>query len=145
MKKYLFAVISIIIALSLCSCSSSSFLNIESGFSQRLTDLLSEKYELNIPDSAEFVSGYFDRAFRDPSVNVCFTVREHEFEKLFGDNWKKDSHTNYSSLFSNEWSFEIADTYVYSKELYTALVCSEAENGIIKCAFTGRHPGEYFK
>lgn len=145
MKKISCIIISLIILFSFCSCTDSTFLYIESGFSEKLTNLLSEQYEVNIPESAEFVSGYFDRAFRDPSVTVYFTVSENDFEKLFGDNWQNDSLTNYSSLLDDEWNFEIADTYVYGKELYTALICSEAENGIIKCVFTGRHPGKYFR
>lgn len=145
MKKSLYIFLSVIIALSLCSCTASGPLTIESGFSEKLITLLSKQYELNIPDSAEFVSGYFDRAFRDPSVVVYFTVPEAEFESLFGDNWEKDNNNNrHKGLFA-ELSFESDGSYTYNNELYTALICSEAENGIIHCAFTGRHPNRKFK
>ena len=144
MKKISCIIISLIILISFCSCTDSTFLYIESGFSEKLTNLLSERYEINITDSAEFVSGYFDRAFRDPSVTIYFSIPEEDFEKLFCDNWQKDN-TGYSSILDDEWKFEISDTYIYINELYTALICSEAENGIIKCAFTGRHPGKYFR
>ena len=145
MKKWVCIFLSFIIAFSFCSCTASGPLTIESGFSEKLITLLSEQYELNVPDSAEFVSGYFDRAFRDPSVAVYFTVSEAEFETLFGDNWEKDSYNNrHKGLFA-ELSFEPDRSYTYNKELYTALVCSEAKNGIISCAFTGRHPNRKFK
>lgn len=145
MKKISCIIISVIITLSLCSCMHSTFLHIESGFSEKLTDLLSEKYELNIPESAEFVSGYFDRSFQDPSVTVYFTVSENDVENLFGDNWQKDSTNNDHTGLFPELSFEPKKNYIYTKELYTVLICSEAENGIVECAFIGRHPGGSFK
>lgn len=143
MKKAVCVFVSLIVALSLTSCNVSGPLVIESGFSEKLVTLLSEQYELNIPDSAEFVSGYFDRAFRDPSVVIYFTVSENEFESIFADNWTKD-RSDHTGLFA-ELNFEPEGNYSYGKELYTALVYSEAENGIINCAFTGRHPGKTFK
>lgn len=144
MKKITCIIISLAIVLSLCSCKVSGPLTIESGFSEKLVMLLSERYELYIPESAEFISGYFDRAFRDPSVIVYFTVSEAEFETVFGDNWERDRFYDHTGLFA-ELSFEPDGSYSYTKELYTALIFSEAENGIINCAFSGRHPGKTFK
>ncbi len=143
MKKAVCVFVSLIIALSLTSCNISGPLTIESGFSEKLVALLSEQYELNIPESAQFVSGYFERAFRDPSVVVYFTVPENEIETLFIDNWAK-VRSDHTGLF-RELDFEPEGNYLYEKELYTALLCSKAENGTVKCAFTGRHPEKKFK
>lgn len=143
MKKVVCFLVSLILALSLTSCMASGPLTIESGFSEKLVALLSEQYELNIPESAEFVSGYFERAFRDPSVVIYFTVPENEIETLFINNWEK-VRSGHTGLF-HELDFEPKGSYLYEKELYTVLLCSEAENGRVKCAFTGRHPEKNFK
>ena len=143
MKKAVCILVSLILTLSLTSCTASGPLTIESGFSEKLVTLLSEQYELNIPESAEFVSGYFERAFRDPSVVIYFTVPENEIETLFINNWAK-VRSDHTGLF-HELDFEPEGSYLYEKELYTVLLCSEAENGTVKCAFTGRHPEKNFK
>ena len=143
MKKAVCILVSLIFALSLTSCAASGPLTIESGFSEKLVTLLSEQYELNIPESAEFGSGYFERAFRDPSVVIYFTVPENEIETLFINNWVK-VRSGHTGLF-HELDFEPEGSYLYEKELYTVLLCSEAENGTVKCAFTGRHPEKKFK
>ena len=145
MKKIICIAISLAIIFALCSCTVSGPIIIESGFSEKLINLLSGQYEIYIPESAEFVSGSFDKAFRDPSVIIYFTVSETEFETLLGNGWEKDDSDNrHTGLFS-ELNFEPQGSYSYTKELYTALICSEAENGIINCAFTGRHPQKTFK
>ena len=87
MKKAVCIFVSLILALSLTSCTASGPLTIESAFSEKLVTLLSEQYELNIPESAEFVSGYFERAFRDPSVVIYFTVPENEIERSVCKGW----------------------------------------------------------
>lgn len=61
---------------------------INEGFSDALKDMLRERYELEIPDSAEFESGQMEFSLRDPFIEVYFSVPEADFHSMFSDAWK---------------------------------------------------------
>ena len=147
MKKIFCIVLTVIMLLSFSGCSffSTGPLEIESGFSRKLVSLLSERYELIIPESAVFVDGRFDRAFRDPSVTVCFTVDADELESMFAGNWEKETSGYGYGFFENDYSFDPAGGYLYQKELYTCLLYTDNGDGTLTCYFTGRHPGRSFR
>lgn len=147
MKKTVCFVLSAILLLTFSGCTffSIGYLEIESGFSRKLVSLLSERYELNIPDSAVFIDGRFDRAFQDPSVTVCFTVDAAELESMFAGNWEEDKSHKQVGLFINDYSFEPDGGYEYQKERYTCLLYTDNGDGTLTCYFTGRHPGRSFR
>lgn len=148
MKKTACIILSLILMISFAGCSffGTAPLEIESGFSDKMMSLLSERYELSIPDSAVFIKGYFDRAFRDQSLIVSFTVDSDELEEMFVANWEKlDNPQNYTGSFGSEFDFEPVGGYAYQKELYTYLLFTENGNGTLSCYFTGRHPNTSFK
>lgn len=147
MKKTVCFVLTAIILLTFSGCTffSTGPIEIKSGFSNRLTSLLSERYELNIPDSAVFIDGRFTRDFRDPSVVICFTVEADTFEDMFIGNWERDDKNGYMGHFSNKYTFDPDGGYVYQKELYTCLLYTDNGDGTLTCYFTGRHPGRSFR
>lgn len=147
MKKIFCAALAIIMLLSFSACSffSTGPLEIESGFSRKLVSLLSERYELIIPESAVFVDGRFDRAFQDPSVTVCFTVDADELESMFAGNWEEDKSHKHIGLFINDYSFDPDGGYEYQKERYTCLLYTDNGDGTLTCYFNGRHPGRSFR
>ena len=147
MKKTVCFVLTAILLLTFSGCTffSTGPIEIKSGFSNRLTSLLSERYELNVPESAVFVDGRFDRAFRDPSVTVCFTVDAAELESMFAGNWEEDKSHKHVGLFINDYSFEPDGGYEYQKERYTCLLYTDNGDGTLTCYFTGRHPGRSFR
>lgn len=147
MKKIFCIALTVIMLLSFSACSffTIGYLEIESGFSRKLVSLLSERYELTIPESAVFVDGRFDRAFRDPSVTVCFTVDADELESMFAGNWEEDKSHKHFGLFINDYSFDPDGGYEYQHELYTCLLYTDNGDGTLTCYFHGRHPGRSFR
>ena len=147
MKKIFCIALTVIMLLSFSGCSffTTGPLEIESGFSRKLVSLLSERYELNIPESAVFIDGRFDRAFRDPSVTVCFTVDADELEPMFAGNWEEDKSDKHVGLFTNDYSFDPDGGYEYQKEMYTCLLYTDNGDGTLTCYFNGRHPGRSFR
>ena len=59
---------------SLSACIAGIPTKIESIDFDNVKNLLKEQYELNLPDSATYIGGYFDNAFRDPSIIAYFMV-----------------------------------------------------------------------
>lgn len=147
MKKTVCAILAILLLLSFSGCTffSTGPLEIKSGFSKKLVSLLSERYELNVPDSAVFIDGRFDRAFRDPSVIICFTVEADNFEEMFIGNWEKENSGYGHGFFENDYSFDPDGGYLYQKELYTCLLYTDNGDGTFTCYFNGRHPGTSFR
>lgn len=148
MKKMACIIIFVILMFSFSGCSffSTAPLEIESGFSDKMTSLLSERYELSIPDSAAFIKGCFDRAFRDPSLTVSFTVDSDEFEEMLAVSWEKlNNPQGYTGVFGSEYDFEPDGGYSYQKELYTYILFTENGDGTRTCYFIGRHPNTSFK
>lgn len=147
MKKIFCIALAVIMLLSFSACSffSTGPLEIESGFSRKLVSLLSERYELNVPESAVFVDGRFDRAFRDPSVIICFTVDADELESMFAGNWEEDKSHKHFGLFKNDYSFDPDGGFEYQKERYTCLLYTDNGDGTLTCYFHGRHPGRSFR
>jgi len=140
-----------IIALTLACCMllSGCLMNIvprqiKSGFSEELVSMLADKYQLTIPASAEFITGYFDQALQDPSVHIAFTVSATDLPLMLSDAWMDDSksHSTPSDSFFNDLiEMEPQQYFTYTGEMFTYLFCSAPENGRITCAFIGRHPG----
>ena len=147
MKKIFCIALAVIMLLSFSACSffSTGPLEIESGFSRKLVSLLSERYELIIPESAVFVDGRFDRAFRDPSVIICFTVEADELESMFAGNWERENNNYGLGFLENDYSFDPDGGYVYQHELYTCLLYTDNGDGTLTCYFNGRHPGRSFR
>ena len=139
-----------IIALTLACCLllSGCLMNmvprqIKSGFSEELVSMLADKYQLTIPASAEFITGYFDQALQDPCVRIAFTVDALDLPGMLSSMWKDDSerHPYGSNAFDALIEIEPQQYFTYTGEMYTYLFCSAPENGRITCAFNGRHPG----
>ena len=109
--------------------------------------MLSETYGLNIPSSAVFIKGYYDNAFRDPSVLIAFTVPKDDFDSMFENNnrnWREESNdisSFYEGLFDNEIEFENR----YSLGGFTFLFFSHMDGEDTLCAFHGHHPGNPIK
>lgn len=56
---------------------------IENGFIPELTEMLSEKYGLTIPENAEFIRGDYTNAFRDPAAVIEFRLPAATEDMLF--------------------------------------------------------------
>ena len=88
LKKHFLILITIVLILSLSACSlAGGPTKIETTDFNDVQALLIEQYELCLPDSAVFVDGYFDNAFRDPGIVIAFTIKKSELEKMLSENW----------------------------------------------------------
>lgn len=110
---------------------------IKTGFNNARVKMLKERYELEIPESAIFISGYYDNAFRDPSIHITFKVLEKDFDALIRNNWKSQDLNIWTGSKEKGYS----GMYEYQKEMYTALFYYNPLDGYIKVDFLGRHPG----
>ncbi len=143
--RILTIVLSAVFLLCLCSCSiideAFSPSEIEDGFSDEWLKTLSDKYNLNIPESAIYQKGFFEPG-QDFSVHMLFTVSADDFDSMIGDGWTKDAEGH---SFGDEWYTDLTDKelshyYVYSKQ-YTVLFFSDAsEDSTITCVFVGWRP-----
>ncbi len=106
-------------------------------------ELMAEQYDLTLPDSAEYVGGFFDNAFRDPSMIVAFSVASEDVEWMLSETWEEGYDSSlpaYVEEYLGLSGFLAEKTWRYSGELYTSLWCSADENGRCVCVFSGRHP-----
>ena len=87
----------------------------------RYTLKMLKKYDVNLPETAEFVMGY-STVSRDPSRMVLFTINESDLDSLLGDTWSSaeedlkdtDILTSYFGLYpykgvmdNRQWEFDI--------------------------------------
>ena len=149
MKKYFWILITIVLILSLSACSlAGGPTKIETTDFNDVQALLIEQYELCLPDSAVFVDGYFDNAFRDPGIVVAFTIKKSELEKMLSANWVEAGYIDEPNSFladsSITESFSVDKKYDFQGEQFTFLWCDDLENDNYTCVFHGHHPSEYF-
>jgi hypothetical protein len=149
MKKYFLILITIVLILSLSACSLvGGPTKIETTDFNDVQALLIERYELCLPDSAVFVDGYFDNAFRDPAIVVAFTIKKSELEKMLSENWVEagyiDEPNSFLAYSSITESFSADKKYDFQGEPFTFLWCDDLENDNYTCVFHGHHPSEYF-
>lgn len=149
MKKIVFIIFSIILIFSLSSCSLlGGPTKIETTDFNDVQALLIEQYELCLPDSAVFVDGYFDNAFRDPGIITVFTIEKSELEKMLSENWVEADYIDEPNSFLADSSviesFSVDKKYDFKGEQFTFLWCDDTENSNYTCVFHGHHPSEYF-
>ena len=58
-------------------------------FYPELVAMLREKYDLNIPEDAEFISGYYDNQPQDDWFHLTVKIPKEKFGSLFGDGWSE--------------------------------------------------------
>lgn len=150
MKKYFLILITIVLILSLSACSlAGGPTKIETTDFNDVQALLIEQYELCLPDSAVFVDGYFDNAFRDPGIVVAFTIKKSELEKMLSENWVEAGYIDEPNSFFADSSiiesFSVDKKYDFQGEQFTFLWCDDLKNDNYTCVFHGHHPSEYFK
>ncbi len=109
-------------------------------FDNDLTAMLHDQYELTIPENAVFHSGYYDNAFQDNGIYLSFSVPAAQFDALFSDRWDITDAPCGDQVLEDLLDKPVDRMYVYSQEMYTYLIGSSSENGMITCAFHGRHP-----
>ncbi len=148
MKKIVIITFSIFVILSLSGCSFDGVpTEIETTDFYDVQALLEEQYELSLPESVVFAGGYFDNAFRDPSITVMFTIEQSKFETMLSENWIENSSVD-DSDFLGDWSmlksFSADKEYVFQNEQFTFLWCDVLEDDSYTCVFKGRHPSRYF-
>ncbi len=149
MKKLLFIICSIVLILSLSACSLATVpTEIKTTDFHQVQALLDEQYELSLPDSAIFIGGYFDNAFRDPGIVVAFTIQKSELEKMFSENWVEagyiDEPNNFLADSSVTESFSADKKYDFQGTQFTFLWCDDLGNDRFTCVFHGHHPSKYF-
>ena len=148
MKKIFLIILSIIFVFSLSGCLTTKPTKIDSSDFENAKSLLEEQYELTLPDSAIFIGGYFDNAFRDPSVIVAFTIEQSDFEKMCSENWVESGYIDEPNSFLVDLdvlqSFSTDKKLDYRGAQFTFLWCDALENDTYKCVFHGHHPSEYF-
>lgn len=146
-KSGLFKTVLICFSLTVLLTSCGMFrlpTTIRCGFSQEMVTMLRDTYELTIPDSAEFIKGYYDNAFRDPGVFLLFEVPDDEFQQIFSENWQ------YNWQFSENASKRLAGaemlenpiegTNKFKLKSDTYSIFAHTENGRVQCAFHGGGP-----
>ena len=149
MKKIVYGIFSVLLVLSLSSCSLAGVpTEIESADFNDVQALLEEQYELSLPDTAVFIDGYFDNAFRDPSVIIVFTIEQPYFEQMLSENWIVAGYVDGPNDFLEDQSalesFSADKKYDFQGEQFTFLWCDDLENGSYTCVFVGHHPSKYF-
>ena len=122
---------------------------IENGFTPELTQMLSEKYGLTVPENAEFIRGYYTNAFRDPAVVIEFKLpaatEDTLFDRLLSDEKWEPNPSQADPALQN--TLIDSDT-VYQKVVdssdreYTLLFYTVTSDGSISCCFYGHHPGD---
>ena len=92
MIRFLLFILPFLIAL--CGCTSLFETRIEelAGFSNSLNEAIDKEYGITIPNTAEFVHGKMDFAFRDPSVQIVFHIPENELAAMMDEGWKKEEN-----------------------------------------------------
>ena len=148
MKKISLIILSIILVFSLSGCLSTKPTKIDSSDFENAKSLLEEQYELTLSDSATFIGGYFDNAFRDPSVIVVFTIEQADFEMMFSENWVESGYIDEPNSFLVDSdvleSFSTDKKLDYQGAQFTFLWCDALENDTYRCVFCGHHPKENF-
>ena len=148
MKKLSCIVISFILMFSLSACIAGIPTKIESIDFDNVKNLLKEQYELNLPDSATYIGGYFDNAFRDPSIIVVFSVEQTDFETMLSEKWVESGYLDEPNNFIGDndilESFSTDKKYDFQGAQFTFLWCDILENGSYYCVFYGHHPSKYF-
>lgn len=122
---------------------------IENGFTPELTQMLSEKYGLAIPENTEFIRGYYTNAFRDPAVIIEFKLpaatEDILFDRLLSDEkWEPSPATAdptlQNSLIDSDTVYQkVVDS---SDRAYMLLFYTITSDGSISCCFYGHHPGD---
>lgn len=132
-----FCLLAIVSLLSGCAwILGSEPIPIHEGFSDALKDMLRERYELEIPDSAEFESGQMEFSLRDPYIGVYFSVPEADFESMFSDAWYKGEKYNGGA----PDGFEAVDGRYYNGKPRAQLYYTEPVDGRISAYFYGVAP-----
>ena len=148
MKKVFPIILSIVFVFSFSGCLATKPTKIDSSDFENVKALLEEQYELTLPDSATFIGGYFDNAFRDPGVVVVFTIEQDDFEKMFSEKWVESGYVDEPNSFIADStvleSFSTDKKLDYQGAQFTFLWCDALENDNYKCVFHGHHPKEYF-
>ncbi len=103
-----------------------------------MVTMLQDTYELTIPDSAVFIKGYYDNAFRDPGVFLLFEVSDDEFQQIFSENWNFSEYGGETLDGSNMLENPIEGTYKLGGATY--LTFAHTEDGMVQCAFHGDNP-----
>ncbi|MGN0172241.1 MAG: hypothetical protein ACI39E_05630 [Acutalibacteraceae bacterium] len=142
-KSGLFKTVLICFSLTVLLTSCGMFrlpTTIRCGFSQEMVTMLRDTYELTIPDSAEFIKGYYDNAFRDPAVFLLFEVPDDEFQQIFSENWQYSEYTSELLAGAEMLEIPIEGSYKFKLKGDTYLIFAHTENGRVQCAFHGHGP-----
>ena len=142
-KSGLFKTVFICFSLTVLLTSCGMFrlpTTIRCGFSQEMVTMLRDTYELTIPDSAEFIKGYYDNACRDPGVFLLFEVPDDEFQQIFSENWHYSEYDLSFSEQANMLENPVEGKYKLNGKLFTYLIFAHTEDGRIQCAFHGDGP-----
>ncbi len=131
---------------------------IREGFSSSLTNVLSSKYQMIIPNDAIFIKGINSNTIRDPMVIILF-------ECPINENWSKDDNgyslvcqtlkldeSRYSfggcdEKISARWYDEIGgmlDFKIVDKNDPHTFISYSLGESVLTIRFVGRHPGESF-
>ncbi len=143
MKKAVLSVLLCLCCLSLAGCMGPFPERIAPEKFEDVTTQLAEQYELTLPSSAEFVGGYYDNAFRDPSLTVAFTVARSELDAMLSEHWKEASVVGKPAILKDQLAlddFTPDGQYHLETELYTFLWYTQTEDGRLLCLFSGRNP-----
>ena len=130
--------LSLVLVLLLSAGCLSSVKEIQQGFSDKLVQMLSEDYDLVIPESAVLEEGRFNKPFRDADMEIHFTIPTEDFLSIFGENWSKSvEKENEDGPPTQTWLHGIADPDSKKKDGW--LEATEAD-GEMRVLFVGDHP-----
>jgi hypothetical protein len=108
---------------------------IKNGFSSEMQDLLKDRYELTIPESAIFIDGYYDNEYQDNAVHITFKIPTDVENNIYSSNWEDYSGDNYNKD-------GIIRTMSFKSIRYTYLWYYESDGKYTKIKFQGTFPGK---
>ena len=146
--KRIIALLLGLLMLFLCSgCLSGQPTKIKSADFGEAKKLVQERYELTLPESALFYGGYFDHAFRDPSIILAFTIDQADLAAMFSENWLQKQSVDELTIMEEYLvlpSYSPVGEYDFQGELYTHLWYAKFQTNRYLCVLMGRHPGDSF-
>jgi hypothetical protein len=111
------------------------------GFSDYLIRQLNTEYDLDIPDSAQFIEGSHQHSFRDPTITLTFSVSKEDFYGMFVDNWREEGSPGQYALVTPPEDYKSNScskgSFGYTKKEFVRFTYQETEPGLIVCELDG--------
>lgn len=119
---------SLILTISLSSCFFSASPTYFENFSNELIKELQDEYELSIPKNNEFIGGYCDNAWRDPTTYLVFKVDTENTENMMSENWVSREPRSLSLAFKKFVNVIPVEEYFFTGRTFAIMQFSKTDD-----------------